>query len=645
TLVQKKKTILPEWRESFEAHLYPGRVIHVALHRKADMAIVGQADVPFTLFLEKYKEKCQDGDAVVTAHWVCYKRVTWFNSSLEFFRQSTRPSRLVCSTLKRRGAIKQLKIHEVKGHKFIATFFKQPTFCSFCQEFLWGLNKQGYMCQACNCAVHKKCHNSILATCTGSAKTSRETKILTERFNLNVPHHFQVNSYMSPTFCEHCGKLLYGLFRQGLKCSECGVNCHRKCYKFMANLCGINQKIMVELLGEIKSAKTLTSQSDVGNDDDDDDDDASLSVASTTTTTTTSDSSSSIVANSKPDGSKKFFWDSFVWLSVLGRGSFGKVMLAQLKTNDSQLYAVKVLKKEVILQDDDVESTMSERRVLELSNNHPFLVHLFFTFQSPSHVFFVMEFVNGGDLMFHIQKSSYFDHERACFYTAEIVSALQFLHCHGIVYRDLKLDNIMLDKEGHIKVTDFGMCKEGVTGGQTCTTFCGTPDYIAPEIINGLKYTRAVDFWSLGVLVYEMLIGQSPFQGDDEEDLYYSICNRKPFIPRHLKQDASSFITQLLERNSELRLGMSNCPHGPIRCHPFFISINWDKLEKRELKPTFVPTVKSAKDLGNFDRDFTTENVKLTLPDSKDLKDLIDTIDQELFKGFSFVSPAMGEVL
>ncbi|KAF5303464.1 hypothetical protein FQA39_LY09927 [Lamprigera yunnana] len=331
---------------------------------------------------------------------------------------------------------------------------------------------------------------------------------------------------------------------------------------------------------------------------------------------------------------RKYNIDDFQFLKVLGKGSFGKVLLAELK-NTEYYYAVKCLKKDVVLEDDDVECTLIERKVLALGTKHPYLCHLLCTFQTESHLFFVMEYLNGGDLMFHIQQSGRFQEARARFYAAEIASGLKFLHTKGIVYRDLKLDNILLDFDGHVRIADFGMCKLQIFLDRMADTFCGTPDYMAPEIIKGQHYNQCVDWWSYGVLLYEMLIGQSPFSGCDEDELFWSICNEKPLIPRFLSTEANSIILLLLEKDASKRLGNRMCPAGDIQDHPFFKPISWERLEARLLDPPFKPKLLHPLDTQYFDKNFTIEKAKLTPID----KDILQSIDQTQFQGFSYTNP------
>ncbi|CAH2107592.1 unnamed protein product [Euphydryas editha] len=419
---------------------------------------------------------------------------------------------------------------------------------------------------------------------------------------------------------------------------DCDVNCHRKCEKLTANLCGVNQRLLVEAL----ATRTVSKRGG---------DNPGTSTGSTTSQTYTYDILEQELENStayslfKKSGRftpparsiprfRKYTIEDFQFIKVLGKGSFGKVMLAELRDTE-YYYAVKCLKKDVVLEDDDVECTLIERKVLALGTNHPYLCHLFATFQTDSHLFFVMEYLNGGDLMFHIQQSGRFPEARARFYAAEIVSGLKFLHKRGIVYRDLKLDNILLDFDGHVRIADFGMCKLQIYLDKTADTFCGTPDYMAPEIIKGLKYNQAVDWWSFGVLLYEMLIGQSPFSGCDEDELFWSICNEMPSYPRFLSSEALSILTRLLDKDARTRLGGAECMHGDIRDQDFFHPIHWDRLERRELEAPFKPRVKHPMDTQYFDRAFTGERPRLTAVEPQVLR----SMDQEPFRGFSYTNP------
>ena len=196
----------------------------------------------------------------------------------------------------------------------------------------------------------------------------------------------------------------------------------------------------------------------------------------------------------------------FEFLKVIGKGSFGKVILAHHK-QEKQMYAVKVLEKKMILKKNETAHIMCERNVLLKNLNHPFLVGLRYSFQSHDKLYFVLDYVNGGELFFHLQKDRHFTEPRARFYAAEITSALGYLHSEGIIYRDLKPENILLDREGHIVLTDFGLCKDGLRDRDTTNTFCGTPEYLAPEVIQKQSYDRTVDWWCLGAVLYEMIYG------------------------------------------------------------------------------------------------------------------------------------------
>uniref|UniRef100_A0A8C9V7Y9 Protein kinase C n=1 Tax=Scleropages formosus TaxID=113540 RepID=A0A8C9V7Y9_SCLFO len=635
TLVQRKPTMYPAWKSSFDAHIYEGRVLQVVLMKTAEEPL---SEV--TVGVSVLAERCKKGNGR-SEFWVDLQPTGKVMMAVQYFledsdtesKQSAKEEEAAMTLNRRRGAIKQAKVHNIKNHAFIATFFRQPTFCSVCREFVWGLNKQGYQCRECNAAIHKKCIDKIIGRCTGTAANSRDTVFQKERFKIDMPHRFKTYNYMSPTFCDHCGSLLWGLVKQGLKCEDCAMNVHHKCQTKVANLCGINQKLLAEALNQVSQVRE-----DVFN--------VGLSMISFVWSSmrfpTDSSQYGKLWEGTNPRQQSRIMHqtrvnvDDFIFHKVLGKGSFGKVLLAELKGH-GEYFAVKALKKDVVLMDDDVECTMVEKRVLALAWDNPFLTHLFCAFQTKEHLFFVMEYLNGGDLMFHIQEKGRFDLTRATFYSAEIICGLQFLHSKGIIYRDLKLDNVMLDRDGHIKIADFGMCKENVFGDNRATTFCGTPDYIAPEILLGQKYSFSVDWWSFGVLLYEMLIGQSPFHGDDEDELFESIRMDTPHYPRWITKESKDLLEKLFERDSTRRLGVV----GNIRAHSFFKTINWSVLERREVEPPFKPKVKAPNDCSNFDREFLNEKPRLSHSD----KTFIDSMDQTAFTGFSFINPKMEHLM
>ncbi|CAB1344711.1 unnamed protein product [Coregonus sp. 'balchen'] len=304
----------------------------------------------------------------------------------------------------------------------------------------------------------------------------------------------------------------------------------------------------------------------------------------------------------------------FRLIAVLGRGHFGKVLLSEYKKTGS-IYAIKALKKGDIVARDEVESLMCEKRIFETVNvsHHPFLVNLFACFQTPEHVCFVMEYTAGGDLMMHIH-ADVFTEPRAVFYSACVVLGLQFLHDHKIVYRDLKLDNLLLDIDGYVKIADFGLCKEGMGYGDRTSTFCGTPEFLAPEVLTDTSYTRAVDWWGLGVLIYEMLVGESPFPGDDEEEVFDSIVNDEVRYPRFLSTEAIAIMRRLLRRNPERRLGSGEKDAEEIKKQPFF---------------------RGREDVSNFDEEFTAEPPALTPPREPRT---LSRKDQDSFCDFDYVS-------
>uniref|UniRef100_A0A8C2L9D2 protein kinase C n=1 Tax=Cyprinus carpio TaxID=7962 RepID=A0A8C2L9D2_CYPCA len=325
--------------------------------------------------------------------------------------------------------------------------------------------------------------------------------------------------------------------------------------------------------------------------------------------------------------------EDFNCISVLGRGHFGKVLLAEFRRT-GKLSAIKALKKGDVVTRDEVDSLMCEKRIFETINvsRHPFLVNLYGCFQTPDHVCFVMEYSPGGDLMTHIH-NNVFSERQTRFYSACVLLGLEFLHQNRIVYRDLKLDNLLMDSDGFVRIADFGLCKEGMGHGDRTSTFCGTPEFLAPEVLTDSTYTRAVDWWGLGVLIYEMLVGESPFPGDDEEEVFDSIVNDEVRYPRFLSPESVSIIQKLLQKNPEKRLGAGEQDANEVKKHRFFQGIDWEALLAKRVKPPFLPSVKAPADVSNFDEEFTRLKPVLTPPQTPFF---LTAEQQEFFADFDF---------
>ncbi|XP_066426051.1 RAC-beta serine/threonine-protein kinase isoform X1 [Molothrus aeneus] len=324
----------------------------------------------------------------------------------------------------------------------------------------------------------------------------------------------------------------------------------------------------------------------------------------------------------------------FDYLKLLGKGTFGKVILVREKAS-GRCYAMKILRKEVVIAKDEVAHTVTESRVLQ-SSRHPFLTALKYAFQTSDRLCFVMEYANGGELFFHLSRERVFPEPRARFYGAEIVSALEYLHSRDVVYRDIKLENLMLDKDGHIKITDFGLCKEGVTDGTTMRTFCGTPEYLAPEVLEDNDYGRAVDWWGLGVVMYEMLCGRLPFYNQDHERLFELILLEELRFPRSLGPESRSLLAGLLKKDPKQRLGGGPGDAREVMEHRFFAGIDWLDVVQRKLVPPFRPQVTSEVDTRYFDEEFTAQSITVTPPERCELLDSPESDHRTHFPQFSY---------
>ncbi|KZT73916.1 Pkinase-domain-containing protein [Daedalea quercina L-15889] len=331
----------------------------------------------------------------------------------------------------------------------------------------------------------------------------------------------------------------------------------------------------------------------------------------------------------KPSSGHSLTIDDFELITVIGKGSFGKVMQVR-KRDTSRIYALKTIRKQHIIERGEITHTLAERMVLARVNN-PFIVPLKFSFQSEQKLYLVLAFVNGGELFHHLQREQRFNEERSRFYSAELLLALEHLHELDVVYRDVKPENILLDYTGHIALCDFGLCKLNMKDSDTTNTFCGTPEYLAPEILDGHGYNKTIDWWTLGVLLYEMLSGLPPFYDEATDKMYQKILTSPLVFGDEIGSQARSILTGLLTRDPAQRLGVNGADE--IRRHPFFAkNIDFEKLLQKKIQPPFKPSVTSPVDVSNFDTVFTTEAPMDSVVEGSQLSQTV----QAQFAGFSY---------
>ncbi|CAK1553863.1 unnamed protein product [Leptosia nina] len=438
-------------------------------------------------------------------------------------------------------------------------------------------------------------------------------------------HIFQAKRFNRRAFCAFCQDRIWGLGRQGFKCIQCKLLVHKKCHKLVQKPCSNEHVDPIEVKDDANGESALGRAPSVRSRADPEPPLPETPPAPVAPPVRNEDL--------EPGSQRQYSLEDFELIRVIGRGSYAKVLMVELKRT-KRVYAMKVIKKALVTDDEDIDWVQTEKHVFETASNHPFLVGLHSCFQTPSRLFFVIEFVRGGDLMFHMQRQRRLPEEHARFYAAEISLALHFLHERGVIYRDLKLDNVLLDHEGHIKLTDYGMCKEGVRPGDTTSTFCGTPNYIAPEILRGEEYGFSVDWWALGVLTYEMLAGRSPFDishaadnpdQNTEDYLFQVILEKTIRIPRSLSVKAASVLKGFLNKNPVERLGCGETGFRDIVNHPFFKSIEWEMLEQKQVVPPFKPRLEGERDLANFPPEFTDEPVHLTPDNDTEIADIDQT--------------------
>lgn len=330
----------------------------------------------------------------------------------------------------------------------------------------------------------------------------------------------------------------------------------------------------------------------------------------------------------KPSRNKPLSIDDFDLLKVIGKGSFGKVMQVR-KKDTKKIYALKAIRKSYIVSKSEVTHTLAERTVLARIDC-PFIVPLKFSFQSQEKLYLVLACINGGELFYHLQREGRFDLSRSRFYAAELLCALDTLHKMDVIYRDLKPENILLDYQGHIALCDFGLCKLNMKDEDKTDTFCGTPEYLAPELLLGQGYSKVVDWWTLGVLLYEMLTGLPPYYDENVPKMYKKILQDPLVFPDGFDRDAKDLLIGLLSRDPQRRLGYNGADE--IKNHPFFSQLSWKRLLMKGYIPPYKPPVTSATDTSNFDQEFTREK-----PIDSVVDEYLSESVQKQFGGWTYV--------
>jgi hypothetical protein len=433
-------------------------------------------------------------------------------------------------------------------------------YCEVCKGML-SLISYNFRCFRCNVTCHHGCSPYLFFKC----KNGPQIEDKGPKKNYDIPHAFSQVSSSGVRFCSHCGERILQSSNDSFSCNVCRENYHTKCKEFVFNSCGIDLELRKTLSEFIPPAFEEVCMAQVKISD-------------------------------------------FELKRVLGRGNFGKVVLAKNRES-GDLVALKILKKERIVNTNDIFYIELERKVLSKisSLDNRFVMRLLYAFQDSFNVFLCAEYLAGGDLFHHAVEQD-FTHGQIVLYAAEMALALEFLHSKNIIYRDFKLDNVMLTTDGHIKLVDFGLCKEGMGPYDITYTYCGTPDGIAPEIIKREGYTKDVDWWSYGVVLYELYEKHPPFFGLNNRETANLILTTPPVFVLAIEPTARQFLAALLQKDPKKRLGYGEADAKEVKAHRYFEGVDWCDAENGRLRHKFAP----GDGISNFDSAFTDEVVIIT---------------------------------
>ena len=527
-------------------------------------------------------------------------------------------------------------IKMVKNHTFRSHHFKLPAFCLHCSRNILGLGKQGYKCQDCKYVVHAYCADNVSCNCralTSPKSVNTISNYQNGSLTLNLLS-FSTDACKSVQIDIKQAHNLVGLKKNGLSDPFCkfvlmsgSQVLHSYKSEIQENTLNpvfqdtfvftIPQHSDITLHVSIHNKSERKSKNTLGG--------FSLTLDHIMQYSTASDiqfllfkdklanklhhvlvpTPSTVLEQVCEHNNRVLCLDDFSVLSMVGEGGFGRVVLAELKESPEKAFAIKVISRKQIVSLDLMDTLLLEHRVALLPNKPSFLAGMLASFQDSQHLYMVFDFYAGGDLLYHIEQERIFTEHRTRFYIAEISIALFFLHSCGIAYRDLKLENVLLDNEGHVKLVDFGLCAEGIINGKTqVETSCGTLEYMAPEVLGKLPNDCGADLWSLGILTYEMMIGSLPFDADTELELLNKIQGTPTIrLPFYLSNSAKRFISSLLKTNPTERLGYDNeTGREEFRSASFFSQMDWVGLENREVKPPFVPRLTDVKSTAYFEQ-------------------------------------------